>query len=109
MKSPVKQVLREIHDKPKMNYESFKIKEEKPVDDVLAKNRAMVKWKHEVLNKRLEVKETPKAPMSEKFNPPRKEIITPLNQIGTVDPLTGLPVQKMTNVPPAPSNTLGQA
>ena len=35
--------------------------------------------------------------------------ITPLNQVGTVDPLTGLPVQQMTNVPPAPSNTLGQA
>tara|TARA_B110000444_G_scaffold236768_1_gene248919 strand:+ start:58 stop:795 length:738 start_codon:yes stop_codon:yes gene_type:complete len=111
MKSPakqVKEVRREIHEKPKMNYESFKIKEEKPVEDVLAKNRAMVKWKHEVLNKRQEVKETPRTP-SVKINFPRKEIITPLNQVGTVDPLTGLPVQKMTNVPPPPSNTLGQA
>mgnify|MGYP003626864943 CR=1 FL=1 len=34
---------------------------------------------------------------------------SPNKQIGTVDPLTGLPVQQMTNVPPAPSNTLGQA
>ena len=34
---------------------------------------------------------------------------SPAQQIGAVDPLTGLPVQKMTNVPPAPSNTLGQA
>ena len=112
MKSPAKQVkqaLREIHEKPKINHESFRIKEEKPVDDVLAKNRAMVKYKHEVLNKRREVKETPRDPMSDKFYPPRKEILTPLNQIGVVDPLTGLPVQKMTNVPPAPSNTLGQA
>ena len=113
MKSPAKQVkqaLREIHEKPKINHESFRIKEEKPVDDVLAKNRAMVKYKHEVLNKRLEVKETPRDfQTTMKSLPPRKEIITPLNQVGVVDPLTGLPVQKMTNVPPAPSNTLGQA
>ena len=34
--------------------------------------------------------------------------ITPLNQVGIVDPLTGQQVQPMTNVPPAPSNTLGQ-
>jgi len=29
--------------------------------------------------------------------------------MNTIDPITGLPVQSMTNVPPAPSNTLGQA
>ena len=34
---------------------------------------------------------------------------SPNKQVGAIDPLTGLPVQKMTNVPPAPSNTLGQA
>ena len=34
---------------------------------------------------------------------------SPNKQVGIVDPLTGLPVQKMTNVPPTPSNTLGQA
>lgn len=33
----------------------------------------------------------------------------PTKQVGVVDPLTGQPVQQMTNVPPAPSNTLGQA
>tara|TARA_B110000285_G_scaffold145969_1_gene162946 strand:- start:310 stop:1032 length:723 start_codon:yes stop_codon:yes gene_type:complete len=106
MKSPVKQVLREIHDKP--NIKPYKPKFEVPEIDVLGENAKMVKWKHEVLNKRQEVKKTPRTPMPEKFNPPRM-VLTPLNQIGTVDPLTGLPVQKMTNVPPAPSNTLGQA
>ena len=34
---------------------------------------------------------------------------SPAQQVGAIDPMTGLPVQKMTNVPPAPSNTLGQA
>ena len=34
---------------------------------------------------------------------------SPAKQVGIVDPLTGQPVQQMTNVPPAPSNTLGQA
>jgi len=34
---------------------------------------------------------------------------SPVKQVGIVDPLTGQPVQQMTNVPPAPSNTLGQA
>ena len=104
----VKQVLREIHEKPKMNHESFKIKEEKPVDDVLARNRAMVKYKHEVLNKRkADLPEIKK--LDKPFNPPRPEILTPLNQVGVVDPLTGLPVQKMTNVPPQQANTMGQA
>ena len=107
MKSPAKQVLKEFHHKP--NIKTYKPKFEVPVEDVLAKNRAMVKYKHEVLNKRQEVKETPKIKMPEKFYPSHKEILTPLNQVGVVDPLTGLPVQKMTNVPPPPSNTLGQA
>jgi hypothetical protein len=34
---------------------------------------------------------------------------SPAKQVGIVDPLTGQPVQQMTNIPPAPSNTLGQA
>ena len=34
---------------------------------------------------------------------------SPAQQVGAVDSLTGLPAQQMTNVPPAPSNTLGQA
>ena len=34
---------------------------------------------------------------------------SPNKQVGTIDPVTGLPAQQMTNVPPAPSNTLGQA
>lgn len=34
---------------------------------------------------------------------------SPNNQISAIDPLTGQTVQQMTNVPPAPSNTLGQA
>ena len=34
---------------------------------------------------------------------------SPAQQVGAIDPLTGLPVQKMTNMPPAPANTLGQA
>jgi len=34
---------------------------------------------------------------------------SPNKQVGIVDPLTGQPVQQMTNVPTAPSNTLGQA
>ena len=33
----------------------------------------------------------------------------PNKQVGAIDPLTGLPAQQMTNVPPALSNTLGQA
>jgi len=31
----------------------------------------------------------------------------PTKQIGVVDPLTGQPVQQMTNVPPQQANTLG--
>ena len=50
-----------------------------------------------------------KAPAREEYYDKSPGEITPLNQVGTVDPLTGLPVQQMTNVPPAPSNTLGQA
>ena len=34
---------------------------------------------------------------------------SPAQQVGAIDPLTGLPAQQMTNMPPAPSNTLGQA
>ena len=34
---------------------------------------------------------------------------SPNKQVGAIDPMTGLPAQQMTNVPPAPSNTLGQA
>ncbi len=34
---------------------------------------------------------------------------SPNNQISTIDPLTGQPAQQMTNVPPAQSNTLGNA
>ena len=49
------------------------------------------------------------APGRREYYDKSKGEITPLNQVGTVDPLTGLPVQQMTNVPPAPSNTLGQA
>ena len=33
----------------------------------------------------------------------------PTKQVGLVDPLTGAPTQQMTNVPPAPANTLGNA
>tara|TARA_R110000796_G_scaffold81323_1_gene179191 strand:+ start:2282 stop:3016 length:735 start_codon:yes stop_codon:yes gene_type:complete len=32
---------------------------------------------------------------------------TPLNQVGIIDPLTGLPVQQMTNVPPQQASTMG--
>ena len=49
------------------------------------------------------------APGRKEYYDTSKGEITPLNQVGTIDPLTGLPVQQMTNVPPAPSNTLGQA
>ena len=34
---------------------------------------------------------------------------SPAQQVEAIDPVTGLPAQQMTNVPPAPSNTLGQA
>ena len=34
---------------------------------------------------------------------------SPVKQVGIVDPLTGQPVQQMTNVPPQQANTLGQA
>ena len=34
---------------------------------------------------------------------------SPVKQVGIVDPLTGQPVQQMTNVPPAQANTLGTA
>jgi hypothetical protein len=34
---------------------------------------------------------------------------SPNKQVEAIDPMTGLPAQQMTNVPPAPSNTLGQA
>jgi hypothetical protein len=34
---------------------------------------------------------------------------SPNKQVGAIDLMTGLPAQQMTNVPPAPSNTLGQA
>jgi len=34
---------------------------------------------------------------------------SPAKQIGIVDPLTGQPVQQMTNVPPQQANTLGNA
>ena len=34
---------------------------------------------------------------------------SPAKQVGVVDPLTGQPVQQMTNVPPAQANTLGSA
>tara|TARA_R110002096_G_scaffold186255_1_gene365205 strand:- start:1112 stop:1852 length:741 start_codon:yes stop_codon:yes gene_type:complete len=112
MKSPAKQVTQKLMEAPKglsRDLPALMGGTRGVVDqDVRGKNAKMVKWKHEVLNKRQEVKETPRTPMPEKFNPPRM-VLTPLNQIGTVDPLTGLPVQKMTNVPPAPSNTLGQA
>jgi len=32
---------------------------------------------------------------------------SPVKQVGIVDPLTGQPVQQMTNVPPQQANTLG--
>ena len=32
---------------------------------------------------------------------------TPLNQVGIIDPLTGLPVQQMTNVPPQQASAMG--
>jgi len=34
---------------------------------------------------------------------------SPAKQVGVVDPLTGQPVQQMTNVPPQQANTLGTA
>lgn len=34
---------------------------------------------------------------------------SPVKQVGIVDPLTGQPVQQMTNVPPQQANTLGTA
>jgi len=34
---------------------------------------------------------------------------SPVKQVGIVDPLTGQPVQQMTNVPPQQANTLGSA
>ena len=34
---------------------------------------------------------------------------SPVKQVGVVDPLTGQPVQQMTNVPPQQANTLGSA
>jgi len=34
---------------------------------------------------------------------------SPAKQVGVVDPLTGQPVQQMTNVPPQQANTLGVA
>ena len=34
---------------------------------------------------------------------------SPNKQVGAIDPVTGLPAQQITNVPPAPSNTLGQS
>lgn len=34
---------------------------------------------------------------------------SPVKQVGIVDPLTGQPVQQMTNVPPQQANTLGAA
>lgn len=34
---------------------------------------------------------------------------SPVKQVGIVDPLTGQPVQQMTNVPPQQANTLGNA
>jgi hypothetical protein len=34
---------------------------------------------------------------------------SPNNQVSAIDPLTGQPAQQMTNVPPAQSNTLGNA
>ena len=42
-------------------------------------------------------------------NPDNYLIGTPVKQVGIVDPLTGQPVQQMTNVPPAQANTLGTA
>ena len=108
MTSPAKQKQKEIKEiAPKTkNFPSIKTEEPKEIDS----NASFLKYKHNVLNKRMT-----NAPSvvskdygMEKFNPPRM-VLTPLNQVGTVDPLTGLPVQKMTNVPPAPSNTLGQA
>jgi hypothetical protein len=42
-------------------------------------------------------------------NPDNYLIGTPIKQVGIVNPLTGQPVQQMTNVPPAQSNTLGNA
>jgi len=49
------------------------------------------------------------APGRKEYYDKSKGEITPLNQVGTVDPLTGLPVQQMTNVPPQQANTLGNA
>ena len=34
---------------------------------------------------------------------------SPAKQVGIIDPLTGQPVQQMTNVPPQQANTLGAA
>ena len=36
-------------------------------------------------------------------------VTPPVKQVGIVDPLTGQPVQQMTNVPPQQANTLGTA
>jgi len=108
MTSPAKQKQKEIKEiAPKTkNLPSIKTEKPKEIDS----NASFLKYKHNVLNKRMT--DAPSVVSKdygmEKFNPPRM-VLTPLNQIGTVDPLTGLPVQKMTNVPPAPSNTLGQA
>ena len=59
------------------------------------------------------------APGRKEYYDKSKGEITPLNQVGIVDPALAtqqqvaqqIPqaVQQMTNVPPAPSNTLGQA
>jgi hypothetical protein len=54
------------------------------------------------------------APGRKEYYDKSKGEITPLNQVGIVDPLAqqqmvAQPTQQMTNVPPAPSNTLGQA
>ena len=108
MTSPAKQKQKEIKEiAPKTkNLPSIKTEKPKEIDS----NASFLKYKHNVLNKRMT--DAPSVVSKdygmEKFNPPRM-VLTPLNQIGTVDPLTGLPVQKMTNVPPAPSNTLGQS
>ena len=42
-------------------------------------------------------------------NPDNYLIGTPIKQVGIVNPLTGQPVQQMTNVPPQQANTLGSA
>ena len=34
---------------------------------------------------------------------------SPVKQVGNIDPLTGLPITQMTNVPPQQGNTLGNA